>query len=386
MKKHMKRLRIFLLSLLGVILAIVLCVFAIIFAASEKEKKNSARAQQAHFAALEADYARPDFIPADEKAMTGFDVDAALRDNLRLNDLRFIATHNSYKAYNAFADKLMERWIVPLGAGYSGAWSYGFEPLSAQLDRGIRSFELDVMREKDGLRCAHIPLIDYASVCADYALAMQELALWSEHHPGHLPITVLVEAKDTILSGGMVYHEFNFDDVLYLEKITADALGARLYIPQEMLGEHENFLELRTLNSYPLLSALLGRIIVIYHYEYRGTTAQYAVLDPAEHTHKMFLSAGQWMAYAGLDTNPDYACFMIDNNSTSRDIAVSRSENNFLVRTRSDTWPWHIDAWGDEALATGAFILTTDYPPRGALGTDAHVFTFEGGATVTRGE
>jgi len=382
-RKHIKRLLTAALCIFGAVLIAAFGVFSAILISAGRDKNRFAREQTAHIAALEAEYSQPGFAPADEMSMTGFD--PAANGGARLNELRFLATHNSYKAYNPFAEMLMDRVIAPLGFSASGVWSYGFETLSQQLDKGIRSFELDVMREKDGFRCAHIPVVDYAATCPDFALAMRELALWSEHHPGHLPITVLVEAKTTALSGGMLSHAFNIDDVLALEAQLADTLGERLYTPAEMLGDYGDFAQLRAANGYPELSALLGKIIVIHHYA-GGLTEAYAAQDPTLRAQKMFLSVGQWMTYEDetADVNKPYACFLIDNYSDSPDMAENTGKFNFLVRTRSDTFPWHDSEWEAQAKATGAFILTTDYPPRDALGSDTYVVTFEDGATVAQ--
>lgn len=390
MKKILKITLKILLALVGLVVAATLTLGAAVLVSSVRVKKAFGRAQLEHIAALEAAYGAPDYAPAGEETMTGFDAQAAAENGARFNELRFIATHNSYKAYNPFADTLMRRVIGPLGFAYDEEgreWAYGFEPLSDQLDHGIRSFELDVMREKKGLRCAHIPLVDYASNCPDFRLALREIALWSDAHPGHLPITVLVESKGTVLSGGMLLHNFSLDDVLFLEDMAAGALGERLYTPADMLGAYADFIEMRTEGEYPLLADMLGKILVIYHYSGPVSEA-YAAADPSLRTQKMFSTMAQWYDgdeddfWPATDLNQSYACFGIDNWSESPALEVNAREHNMLVRTRCDTFPWRDDAWEAQALATGAFILTTDWPPRGDLGDDPHVVTFPGGATA----
>ncbi|MCL2106294.1 MAG: Ca2+-dependent phosphoinositide-specific phospholipase C [Oscillospiraceae bacterium] len=370
------------LSLLGVIVAAALCVGVSIFAYSARDRKDSARAQLEHIAVLAARYSQPDFSPADERAMTGFDLEAAAANGARLNELRFLATHNSYKAYNPSAEKLMKYLIAPLGFTWEREWrqwSYGFEPLSEQFDKGIRSIELDVMREKDGFRCAHIPIVDYASNCPDFGLALKEIALWSDAHPDHLPITVLVEPKITALLGGKIFHRFGIEDVLALEALTARVLGSRLYTPGEMLAEHEDFKQLRSAGDYPALSELLGKIIVIYHYN-EGTTEAYAAHASAEGPPRLFLSTLQRYS-DNENTSRDDACFAMIGSSGS-DYMEQHTKDNILVRTFANSYPWHDEEWAKEAVSTGAFILTTDYPPRDEPGLDPHVFTFESGATV----
>ena len=379
MKKLLKIILAVLLSIIGLITTAALCLGVTILVSSGRVKRTHAREQISRVHALEEAYARPDYVPEDEAGMTGFDVEAAIGQGARLNDIRFVGTHNSYKAYNPSAEKLMRRLIAPLRFAEGGEWSYGREPLSAQFDKGIRSIELDVMREKDGFRCAHIPLVDFACVCPDFSLALKEIALWSDAHPGHLPITVLIEAKETFLSGGMGFHRFTLEDVLLLEETVAEALGERLYTPADMLGEHENFVQLCAANDYPALGALLGKVLVIYHAD-MGTTRDYAAHYPTPRAHKMFLSVFSWTLRFEEDT--DYACFVIENESGSFFMAKNTGEFNMLVRTRMDVFPWRFDEWEAQALSTGAFILTTDYPPRDDPGEEPHVAAFEGGATA----
>jgi len=382
MKKYTKIILAVLLALLGLILATALGLCAAVLVSSVRVKKESARLQERHVAALEEEYSKPDFAPASELDMSGFDIAVALENNIRLNEVQFLGTHNSYKAYNRFADQLMRRLIGPLGFSDGRVWSYGYEPLSAQLENGIRSFELDVMREKKGFRCAHIPLVDYASVCPDFNLALKEIALWSDAHPGHLPITLLIEAKPTIFSGGMLLHPFNLDDVLFLDELVAAALGDRLYTPKDMLRAHDDFKQMRAADDYPALSELLGKILVIYHYDW-NTTEAYAAVDPATRALSMFPSMGQWVLYwQDMDPNQAYVCFIIDNWSESPDMRQNVEVSNMLVRTRVDVFPWRDDEWEAQALRTGAFIMTTDWPPRGNPGEDPHVASFEDGATV----
>jgi len=376
MKKLLKITLKIILALAAVALLAALCVGVWILAYSARDRRVFAQAQREHVAAMEALYGAPDFAPVSERDMTGFDAAAAIDSGPHLNDIRFIGTHNSYKAYNPSAERLMQAFIAPLRLAHPLEWSYGFERLSAQLDHGIRSLELDVMREKDGFRCAHIPVIDYASNCPDFGLALEEIALWSDAHPGHLPITVLVEAKGRL----------RLEDVLRLDALVAGKLGERLYTPAEMLGGYADFGQLRGMNGYPLLSAVLGKIIVIYHY-HDETTAAYADHDPSLRSHKMFLSAlhrysRSEESNAMSDANQSYVCFGIDHWPDGELLEQNAREHNILMRTTCDSYPWHDAEYDAASLACAAFILSTDYPPRGEPGEDPHVFAFQGGATA----
>lgn len=103
---------------------------------------------------------------------------------LRLNHAQVLATHNSYHA--APADSIVA--VTP-------EWNYTHPPLDTQLDRGVRSFELDVFYDAaaDVLKVMHIPGSDEASNCETLPDCLQLASSWSKAHPGHFPLHFIVE-------------------------------------------------------------------------------------------------------------------------------------------------------------------------------------------------
>jgi hypothetical protein len=101
---------------------------------------------------------------------------------------------------------------------------YSHAPLQEQFDtQGIRQVELDVFDDphgglyanhpvrtlfgepaasgipeldEPGLKVLHVQDIDYETTCYTFVRCLLEIRDWSDAHPGHLPIMVLVEAKD----------------------------------------------------------------------------------------------------------------------------------------------------------------------------------------------
>ena len=70
-------------------------------------------------------------------------------DELRMNQLQVIGTHNSYHV----RDK-------PIKSGRASEWNYTHPPLDVQLDRGVRSFELDLHWRGGEFLVFHVPIID----------------------------------------------------------------------------------------------------------------------------------------------------------------------------------------------------------------------------------
>ncbi|HEV3137308.1 MAG TPA: Ca2+-dependent phosphoinositide-specific phospholipase C, partial [Pirellulales bacterium] len=75
-------------------------------------------------------------------------------EDLRINQLQFIGTHNSYhvRAPSKSGREVRE-------------WNYSHAPLDVQLDRGVRSFELD-LHDRDGVfEVFHVPILDEGTTC-----------------------------------------------------------------------------------------------------------------------------------------------------------------------------------------------------------------------------
>ncbi|KAI7836099.1 hypothetical protein COHA_010027 [Chlorella ohadii] len=131
-----------------------------------------------------------------------------------------LGTHNSY--HQAPAQALFDHF----GGAASPllAWQYAHPPLTAQLDGGVRSFELDAywdpqgglygqaagMRiagqsgwltdpkyKQPGFKVLHVPDFDFNTNCILLADCLAELKRWSDANPRHLPLRVYVEVKES---------------------------------------------------------------------------------------------------------------------------------------------------------------------------------------------
>ena len=69
--------------------------------------------QKEHIAALESSYASGEAPKVDESAFCGFDLEQATADGVSLADLRFLATHNSYKQGTTKQTDILPRRAVP---------------------------------------------------------------------------------------------------------------------------------------------------------------------------------------------------------------------------------------------------------------------------------
>jgi hypothetical protein len=97
-----------------------------------------------------------------------------------------LGTHNSYH---------LEPWPA-----LSRAWRYTHPSLTAQLDAGARSIELDAHFDPVLRTWAvyHEPWVDPRSTCKCVAACVRELWRWSQAHPGHTLLFLIVEPKYNI--------------------------------------------------------------------------------------------------------------------------------------------------------------------------------------------
>jgi len=136
-------------------------------------------------------------------------------DCVRLNQIQVLGTHNSYHVAPASP-------VLAYLGGRSRNIEYTHRPLLEQLERGIRKFELDVFADPEGGRYArpaafrivkgldpvgprllergfkvlHTQDLDYRTTCDTLRDCLATIRDWSKSHPRHVPIMVMIEAKD----------------------------------------------------------------------------------------------------------------------------------------------------------------------------------------------
>jgi Phosphoinositide phospholipase C, Ca2+-dependent len=152
--------------------------------------------------------------------------DLPAQENIRLNEIQIIGSHNSYHAGLGPNTMAYLRKTNPKAAD---ALDYHHPSLTAQLDSGVRQLEIDVfgdskgglfanpamqrilvknglpadspfdpegIMEKPGFKVIHAQDLDYRSNCQPFTGCLAEIRAWSKAHPGHLPIFLLIENKD----------------------------------------------------------------------------------------------------------------------------------------------------------------------------------------------
>ena len=233
--------------------------------------------------------------------------DAELDGAISIQKIQVFGTHNSYH-------------LLP-GTDVIEEWNYEHLPLDQQLDNGIRQFEIDVVYEPDSgeLLVQHIPVLDNKSNCYSFLDCMETLSEWSEAHPEHVPIHVLVEPRTEIPAWSTSLHLDTVDDHI------SSVFGDRVWTPAKQQGSHLNLRESVVASGFPVLEELRGGFIFV-------------LLDGGE-PYREYTNNGasltNRMMFPLVEPAHEWAAYFLRDNPFATDIS-SLSEMGFLIRTRAD--------------------------------------------------
>ncbi|WP_446745623.1 phosphatidylinositol-specific phospholipase C1-like protein [Silvibacterium acidisoli] len=309
-------------------------------------------------------------------------------DNVRMNQIQVIGTHNSYHA--GFAPSAAKMWKEKNPKVYEGL-NYSHPSLTAQLDGGVRQLEIDVfadtkgglfahpygqemlaqsglpadppfdpdhVMDKPGFKVMHVQDIDYRSRCEPFTACLAEVRKWSKAHPHHLPVFLLIETKRGKL-------KVNFPTVTPEEWTpeTFDALDkeirsvfpeSELITPDDVRGKYATLNEAILAGKWPTLKEARGKVVFLM--DQRNAEPIYTEGHPSLKGRVLFTNA--------VPGAPD-AAFTEQNDGTPEEIDALVKQG-YLVRTRSDEpgkqAPVNDTSRRDVVLKTGAQIISTDYP------------------------
>ena len=309
-------------------------------------------------------------------------------DTVRMNQLQYLGTHNSYhRRVRADIFDLLLVYIPDVAPTLEYAHLSLTEQFSKQ---GIRQIELDVFHDpkgglyaahqaltlfeenpasgipalsEPGLKVLHVQEVDYETTCYLFTACLQEIKQWSDTNPNHLPIMVLVEAKDEQIPDPL---NLNFAIPLPFDSVALDTIDAeirsifpneQLILPETVRGDAVTLEHAVLTIGWPLLSDARGKILF--------------ALDNGGEILELYIAGHPSLEGRVLFTNsppgtPEAAFMKINNPLGDPSEINDFVENNYLVRTRSDGDTVQARS-GDTtqreaALASGAQYISTDYP------------------------
>lgn len=316
------------------------------------------------------------YTPCDESKIASFDIEEAIKRGVKFNELQFLGTHNSYqlapteeykKLYNSLSD-------LTLGLVSKDKAEFCMDSLTEQFELGIRSVELDIETvDKNGnvgFIVSHNPIYDNTSSCYDFELALEEIKLWSDNNPGHLPITVIIEPKKNVPAVRDLKN-FSIKYANIFDELIREKMGDTLLTPKDMMGEYESLKEMREDDGWLTIDKALGKVIFLLHDT--TVTSDYIKQDESVKSQAMF----PMLRYS--DRNKSYASFIIDNKP---DEAVSHEAEaidkcNLIVRTRADSFPNFSEKRYENTNNCSSQIISTDYPVR-TKESKFHTYSFDG--------
>ena len=320
----------------------------------------------------------------------------------RLNEIQVVGSHNSY---HVAPDPALYDIIAPLvtdGGDNAAEWLYTHAPLDQQLDRGVRSFELDVFADPDGglflepqapvlfdlpqrpdpvlaepgWKVLHVQDIDFQTTCPTLIGCLETIEAWSDANPDHEPIPILIEVKNQPLPEG-------FDLTPVVEDIDAavlDTLDAEIRSvfdpddviePDEVRGDATSLVEAIENDGWPAVEESLGQVYFVMD---NGGDIDAAYRDgtPQLEGRVLFTSAGT--------DRSDGAVVKLNDPEDGATICAAVVEGR-IVRTRADARLVIDEDRRDLALATGAQIVSTDFPPGEADAATGYVVELPDGAS-----
>ncbi|WP_312161405.1 Ca2+-dependent phosphoinositide-specific phospholipase C [Phenylobacterium sp.] len=361
-------------------------------------------------------------------------------DDLKLNQIQVVGTHNSYsqpadpRVFSvmkpliqptldgmmkmmppAMAARFADEHPNPLAADLQAGLEYVHPPIEMQLRAGLRSLEFDLnvdheggrfsdplayrlLREKGardlaplysdalkepGLKTLHAADIDFRSSCPTFRLCLQQMRAWSDANRGHSPVFVLLEPKFSSLAAfapdATKLIPFDAKAFAEMDASIGEIIGReRVVAPDDLRGRHQTLEEAALAGAWPTVGQARGKFVFLMIVPGMNLEAFKPYLDghPNLEGRLAFVQGEPGMAHA--------AFVMVDNALTRGSEIRELVASGRLVRSRSD-----IDTFEarqndvtrrDAALASGAQIVSTDYPwAPNVFGNDYEVKPFAGG-------
>ena len=314
--------------------------------------------------------------------------DSITVDDLKLNQIQVIGSHNSYRI-NATDE--MHGLIASFQPEFSLDLDYGHPPLDIQFSQyGIRQIEIDVYHDPEGglfyyqrgnfwigmpvasgieelldpgLKVLHFPDIDYRTHYYTFIDALQAVKDWSNQHPNHIPIFILIEAKEESLSN--LYPSLSgftqpapFDNTA-LDAIDTDIRSVfgenldKVITPDDIRGENESLESVILNGGWPTIGESRGKI-------YFGLDNGGATRDSYVDGHPALTGR---VLFTSSDPGTPEAAFLKLNTPTES-IADFVSQG-YIVRTRADADTEEARSGDtgprDLAISSGAQFVSTDY-------------------------
>jgi len=359
---------------------------------------------------------------------------ADLPPDLPINEIQVLGTHNSYAMpadprLIAYAERKMggsmgdmAKPMPPAAAALfrdehpndvtlTEALNYRPLPLPEQLDAGVRSLEIDVNTDpegghfldpagyrylraqgvtdlapfdttdmdKPGFKVMHIPDLDFRSHCNTLVRCLTQIRTWSDAHPKHVPLFLLIEAKSQavpIFPGATTEPPFDAAAFAELDREFLSVFPRdRIITPDDVRGTYPTLRDAVLAHHWPKLKDARGKVMfMILTAHGKSGTEAYIADHPSLRGRVAFLRS---------DPTDDYGAFLlVDNAVTHKDEIAANVKAGYIVRVRSDIETYEAKVndltRARTAFATGAQVVSTDFPVPGNVYGTSYVVRLPG--------
>ena len=314
------------------------------------------------------------------------DPDLSKLENIKLTQLQYIGSHNSYK--KALDNRLMT-WLKMFDPDVAESLDYAHSPIETQLDLGLRLFEIDLFYDPEGdryheplgqqwpfaessrtmpftdgvqdsaFKVMHIQDIDFQTHCPTLKDCLRIFSTFSEANPNHLPIILTLNLKSDIidLPGFTEPKPFGGEAFLTLATEFVEALGhTRIFTPAELQGNLPTLSKAVETLGWPDVNLLRGKYILVFD-EPEAKLMPYRALEQ---------SAGAPLFFGTPKLGHPLAAFLVLNDPIQQRRKILEAvRRGYLVRTRADAGT--IEARRNNinrreaAFSSGAQLISTDY-------------------------
>ena len=314
---------------------------------------------------------------------------SATQDKLvHLNQIQVIGSHNSYHAGFSPSER---KYLGMKNPKALRGLDYHHAPLPDQLAGGVRQIEIDIFADarggrfshpaivrwvaaaglppdpdfdpqhemdKPGFKVMHMQDVDERSTCHTFVACLTQVRSWSRAHPRHLPVFILVETKEGSLR--------EVPDAVTTEPFTPAVFDAmdkeilsvfqrsEMITPDDVRGGDATLVEAIHAGKWPTLAQARGKVVFLM--DQRKAEPVYTEGHPSLRGRILFTNAEPGA--------PD-AAFTEENDGTPAEIDALVKQG-YLVRTRSDEGTEQArtndTTRRDQTLASGAQMISTDYP------------------------
>jgi Phosphoinositide phospholipase C, Ca2+-dependent len=319
------------------------------------------------------------------------------RGAVSLNEIQVMGTHNSYKRELSRVEERTYDGIIATPGDYERFLAYSHAAIPNQFARqDVRGLELDLfpdpvgglyaeplVRQRlgtgplpdpewrtPGIKVLHVADLDYKTSCVRLVTCLRQVAQWSDANPGHVPLQILLELKQSdlraVAQGGVVAPPWNLAQLDALDAEIRSVFSEReLITPDDVRRPGLTLEQSVRRHGWPSLARTRGKVLFLLDNEPGPVRESYVAGRPNLEGRVIFTNAR-----AGF---PD-AAFIKRNEPRGMNTAEIQAlvRQGYLVRTRSDVPLATVTANDPEmlhaALISGAQLISTDFPQIGMTG------------------